>query len=299
MVEGLSFPQRIIKVTPSKALVIRINLIFLAFSIIVYAALLLRPSLSLYHENAASLVRCSMRECHHKEENGIKVKAVLEETHIDESINNFPNHNKSKNIEKVPSFLSKILGKGKKKIGMVNMDEEDVSEWNGKLGEAISVKFEHVTDFFKWEDLFPEWIDEEEESDVPSCPEVPMPEFEKYGKMDVIVARLPCNEKERRDVFRLQVHLVVANLAVKKGKRDWNNKRTKVVLWSKCRPMMDLFGCNELVKRLGDWWFFEPEIAKLEHKLSLPVGSCQLALPLWGQAPSYLPLTQNLHEYEL
>lgn len=211
------------------------------------------------------------------------MKAVLEETHIDESINNFPNHNKSKNIEKVPSFLSKILGKGKKKIGMVNMDEEDVSEWNGKLGEAISVKFEHVTDFFKWEDLFPEWIDEEEESDVPSCPEVPMPEFEKYGKMDVIVARLPCNEKEKRDVFRLQVHLVVANLAVKKGKRDWNNKRTKVVLWSKCRPMMDLFGCNELVKRLGDWWFFEPEIAKLEHKLSLPVGSCQLALPLWGQ----------------
>ncbi|XP_024029388.1 UDP-glucuronate:xylan alpha-glucuronosyltransferase 2 isoform X3 [Morus notabilis] len=267
MVEGLGFPQRIIKATPSKALVIRINLVFLAFFIIVYAALLLRPSLSVYHENAASLVRCSIRECHHKSKN---IGLINETTSSHDEL-------------EIPSFLKKMLGKGKKKIGMVNMDEEDVSEWNRKyLGETIAVNFDHVTDFFKWEDLFPEWIDEEEESDVPSCPEVPMPDFKRYGKMDVILAKLPCNEKERRDVFRLQVHLVVANLAVKKGKRDWN-KRTRVVFWSKCRPMMELFRCSELVKRQGNWWFFEPEIPKLEQKLSLPVGSCQLALPLWGQ----------------
>lgn len=52
--------------SPSKALVIRINLIFLAFFLVVYATLLLRPSSTVYHENAASLVRFSLRECHHK-----------------------------------------------------------------------------------------------------------------------------------------------------------------------------------------------------------------------------------------
>ena len=232
-------------------------------------------------------------------ENGAKViKAVLEETN-DQSIN-LLNYKSSKgnesstnstNILQVPSFL-KEMGRGsKKKIGMVNMDEEDVSEWNTKhnnIGKTIAVHFEHVTDFFKWEDLFPEWIDEEEESDVPSCPEIPMPDFDKYGKMDVIVAKLPCKGKAGeaglgRDVFRLQVHLIVANLAVKKGKRGWNRGRTKVVFWSKCRPMLELFRCNDLVKREGDWWFYEPDMAKLEQKVSLPVGSCKLAMPLWGQ----------------
>lgn len=48
---------------PSKALVIRINLLFLAFFLIVYAALLLRPLSSDYHANAVSLVRCSLNEC--------------------------------------------------------------------------------------------------------------------------------------------------------------------------------------------------------------------------------------------
>ena len=65
MGEGLGL-QKIIKAIPSKALVIRINLVFLAFFLIIYASLLLRPSSSVYFENAASLVRCSLRECHHK-----------------------------------------------------------------------------------------------------------------------------------------------------------------------------------------------------------------------------------------
>jgi hypothetical protein len=142
-----------------------------------------------------------------------------------------------------------------------------------------------VSEFFKWPDLFPEWIDEEEETDVPSCPEIPMPDFEVYDSLDMIVAKLPCKYPEEgwnREVFRLQVHLLAANLAVKKGRRDWN-WRTKVVFWSKCRPMLELFRCDDLVKQEGDWWFYEPEMTKLEQKVSLPIGSCKLALPLWTQ----------------
>lgn len=53
----------VMKAAPSKALVIRINLLFLAFFLVVYAALLLRPLSSDYHANAVSLVRCSLSEC--------------------------------------------------------------------------------------------------------------------------------------------------------------------------------------------------------------------------------------------
>ncbi|KAE9600038.1 putative glucuronosyltransferase [Lupinus albus] len=242
--------QKMVKTTPSKALIIRINLVCLAIFLSVYTTLLLRPSSPVYFNNAASLIRCSLPEYHDKVE--------------------------------MPSFFSDI-GKGMK-IGMVNMDEYDVSEWNIK-GEARPIYFERVSQYFNWTDLYPEWIDEEEESDVASCPEIPMPEFAQYENMDVIVAKLPCiypKEGWGRDVFRLQVHLIAANLAVKKGKRDWKWK-TKVVLWSKCRPMMELFRCNDLVKHEGDWWYYEVDVKRLEQKVSLPVGSCTLALPLWEQ----------------
>lgn len=223
------------------------------------------------------------------------MKAVLEE--LPRAKSRRPNKNVTK-IE-VPSFIGE-MGKKGMKIGMVNMlqeeeeeDDIDVSEWS-LYGETIPIHFERVSEFFNWTDLFPEWIDEEEESDVPSCPEIPMPEFASYHEnMDLIVAKLPCNYPEEgwgRDVFRLQVHLIVANMAVKKGKKDWKWK-TKVVFWSKCRPMLELFRCNDLVKQEGDWWFYEADAKRLEQKVSLPVGSCTLTLPLWEQGMYYnMPL---------
>ena len=210
------------------------------------------------------------------------MKAVLEEPQVKPLM--MPKKSATK-IE-VPSFIRKTMGKGMK-IGMVNMDEDDdVSEWNMQGKTIIPVHFERVSTLFNWTDLFPEWIDEEEESDVPSCPEIPMPEFEVYESMDMIVAKLPCNnylqEGWGRDVYRLQVHQIVANLAVKKGKKD-RKWKTKVVFLSKCRPMLELFRCSDLVKHEGEWWYYEPDVKKLEQKVSLPVGSCKLTLPLWEQ----------------
>ncbi|RDX83628.1 UDP-glucuronate:xylan alpha-glucuronosyltransferase 2, partial [Mucuna pruriens] len=275
--QGSSF-QKMLKTVPSKALITRINLVFLAVFLIVYATVLPHPSSSDYLENAGSLVRCSLRECNHRTQKSIKMKAVLEEPEAKQH----REKNKSANKIEVPSFFRE-LGKGMK-IGMVNMEEHDVSEWSIQ-GETTRVYFERVSQFFNWTDLFPEWIDEEEENDVPSCPEIPMPEYAKYGSMDVIVAKLPCRYPKEgwgREVFRLQVHLIVANLAAKKGKKDWRGK-TRVVFWSECRPMLELFPCDRLVKREGEWWYYEPDVKRLEHKVSLPVGSCKLALPLWEQ----------------
>lgn len=191
----------------------------------------------------------------------MRAKAVLEETN---STGEF----------QLPSFLTG------KRIGMVNMGEEAVRQWNsgeGKAAAAVAVRFERVSEMFKWEDLFPEWIDEEEESEVPTCPEIPMPEFEKYPPVDAVAAKIPCGGGGR-DVARLQVHLVAAAMAAKRGKRG-----VKVAVLSECRPMMEIFRCGDLVAREGDWWVFQPRVSRLLQKLALPIGSCQLALPIWGQ----------------
>ncbi|KAK3028276.1 hypothetical protein RJ639_037453 [Escallonia herrerae] len=260
--EDLVFTE-MMKTTPSKALVIKINLVFLACFLVIYATLLLRPSSSAYHENAASLVRCSLRECHHKADEGNKMKAVLEEPRTNQSK---PEKNMVKREK--PSFLNG-MGRGMK-VGMVNMEEEDLSEWNVHGFKTIPINFEPVSEYLEWKDLFPEWIDEEEEMEGGTlCPEIPMAKVEDYGYMDMIVAKLPCKYPEegwRRDVFRLQVHLLAANLAVKRGRRDWS-RRGKVVFLSECRPMLELFPCSELRRQEGDWWFYEPEMVRLEQKV--------------------------------
>ena len=67
MMEGHAGLQKMMKATSFKsAMVIRINLVLIALFFVVYAALLLQPSSSVYYENAASLIRCSLRECNHK-----------------------------------------------------------------------------------------------------------------------------------------------------------------------------------------------------------------------------------------
>ncbi|KAH9615544.1 hypothetical protein KSS87_012254 [Heliosperma pusillum] len=280
IVEGLGL-HKIMKGAPSKALVIRINVIFFALFVVTYCALLLRPSSpGAYQEtNAASVVRCSLRECLHKGENGVKMKVVLEEQG-----KHLSSMKKSKLKTEKPTFLHGMGIKGMK-IGVVNMEEEDLSKWENQGDTITHISYDKISKLFEWKHLFPEWIDEEEENEGYLCPQIPMPIFEEYGNFDMVVANLPCKFPKQgwgRDMARLQVHLIVGNLVAKKGRRDWYG-RTKVVLRSKCRPMLELFRCDDLVRREGDWWYFEPDMVRLDHKVSLPMGSCNLALPLWGQ----------------
>lgn len=207
------------------------------------------------------------------------MKVVLEEKAIDR-------HSRPRgHTTEPPSFMKEIMGRGgKNKIGMINMDEDDASEW-GRYGDTVPIRYDRISPLFEWKDLFPEWIDEEEVSDVPSCPEIPMPDFTLYETMDVVVAKLPCRSPEagwNRDPGRLQAHLVAAGAAARRGRRE-RGRQVRVVLWSKCRPMLELFPCNDLVRKEGDWWLYEPDLRRLDQKMALPVGSCRLALPLWGQ----------------
>ncbi|XP_066384023.1 UDP-glucuronate:xylan alpha-glucuronosyltransferase 2-like isoform X2 [Miscanthus floridulus] len=176
--------------------------------------------------------------------------------------------------------------RGRLRMGLVNIGRDELLAL-GVEGDAVRVDFERVSETFRWSDLFPEWIDEEEDDEGPSCPELPMPDWSRYadgGDVDVVVASVPCNRSApgwNRDVFRLQVHLVAAQVAARKGRRDGTGA-VRVVLRSQCEPMMDLFRCDEAVGREGDWYMYRVDVQRLEEKLRLPVGSCNLAMPLWG-----------------
>lgn len=181
---------------------------------------------------------------------------------------------------------SRELHGSRAKVGFVNVDGgRDFGELHG-LRDRVQVPFDQVAGDVKWNDLFPEWIDEDQKWAAPVCPDVPMPSLEAFRDLDVVVARAPCGDgaaegrKGVRDVFRLQVNLLVAKLAVKSGLMNGEIDRTVVVVFfGSCGPMVEIFRCDDLVARGEDYRVYRPDLKKLKQKLLMPVGSCQLALP--------------------
>ncbi|KAK3200275.1 hypothetical protein Dsin_023690 [Dipteronia sinensis] len=190
---------------------------------------------------------------------------------------------------------------GKIKVGFVNIDDYDddlvhkIHDTVTSSVETVRVHFDHVDENLKWEDFFPEWIDEDNKWGPPNCPEIPMPSMTKrYENLDVIVARVPCGDNQTsafgssgggggekkgiRDLFRLQVNLVVAKLAVESGWVLPNVDRTvHVVFIGSCGPMVEMFRCDDLVQHVGDYWVYKPDMRRLKQKVLMPVGSCQIA----------------------
>ncbi|GAV63167.1 Glyco_transf_8 domain-containing protein [Cephalotus follicularis] len=175
--------------------------------------------------------------------------------------------------------------KGKRvKVGLVNMDDREMRDRHEGLMEIMPVYFEHVSKDRKWEDFFPEWIDEYHKWGQPECPEIPMPSMDDYKGLDVVVARVPCemwtSKEGVRDVFRLQVNLVVANLVVNSMWVNPDVDRTVYVVFvGSCGPMWEIFRCDDIMKRIGDYWVYKPDLRRLKHKMLMPVGSCQIAPP--------------------
>ncbi|XP_043713731.1 putative UDP-glucuronate:xylan alpha-glucuronosyltransferase 5 [Telopea speciosissima] len=186
-------------------------------------------------------------------------------------------------------FIGKVF-KRDAKIGLVNIEEggEEEEEW-AALGRTSVVQFDQVQEEIQWKDLFPEWIDEEEKWRQPNCPEIPMLKFKDYEEFDVVVAKIPCGDVVQkqgqglRDVFRLQVNLVVANLVVRSGRRyydDGDDDRTVYVVFiGSCGPMWEIFRCDDLLIHEGNSWIYRPDLRRLLQKVHMPVGSCKLALP--------------------
>ena len=191
------------------------------------------------------------------------------------------------------------------KLGLVNIEGEALRGLHGldddedNQMEMVNVRFDRLTspNRPKWEDFYPEWIDENHKWGPPKCPEIPLPLESAYDDLDVVVAEVPCGTI--RDVFRLQVNLVVANLAVRSSWMISDVHRTVYVVFvGSCGPMLEIFRCDDLVShRRGEFWLYKPEIRRLKQKVVMPFGSCQLA-PAFAQEGKFLFFQfLNLHRF--
>lgn len=177
------------------------------------------------------------------------------------------------------------------RVGLVNIDEEGSKkiEFLSKLDdqvEIVKVQFEPAVNV-QWKNLFPDWINESDSRNQ-HCPDIPMPEFKDYGELDAIVAKVPeCSSRGgncSRDVLRLQVNLVVANMLVHQKKFITNYSKYAVFMGSSSSslcggPMMEIFRCDDLLSEEGIWSLYRPDLRRLRQKLMMPVGACKLAPP--------------------
>lgn len=164
-------------------------------------------------------------------------------------------------------------------IGLLNFNESENTYWKLLFPRAnhIVLPLEYAAKNVTWDSLYPEWIDEEEETEVPVCPNLPRIKPPAV-RLDFIAVKLPCRNEGNwsRDVARLHLQLTAVRVAsAAKGSYP-----VHVLFVSKCFPIPNLFTCKELVQKIGNVWLYRPNLSVLREKLQLPVGSCELALPL-------------------
>ncbi|KAG8372056.1 hypothetical protein BUALT_Bualt12G0026900 [Buddleja alternifolia] len=159
------------------------------------------------------------------------------------------------------------------KIGLVNVDEITNIEDHNTNVKMVKVHFDHVGKDVHWSDLAPERMDENS-----TCPDIPMPRFDDYEHIDVVVARVSrCEAGGVRDVFRLQVNLVVANLLVRSGRKG--NRPIFAVFLGSCEPMLEIFRCDDLLWNEDNSWVYKPEMKRMNDLVLMPVGACQFVPP--------------------
>ncbi|XP_054804855.1 UDP-glucuronate:xylan alpha-glucuronosyltransferase 1 [Prosopis cineraria] len=173
-------------------------------------------------------------------------------------------------------------------VGLLNFNNTEVEKWEKLMPDSrhIVLHLEYAAKNVTWESLYPEWIDEEEETEVPICPS--LPSLRSPGtRLNLIAVKLPChrakNSNWSRDVGRLHLLLAAAGLAASfKG-----NYTVHVLFITNCFPMPNLFTCNELVAHEGNAWLYRPNLSVLRQKVQLPAGSCELALSMRGKELVY------------
>lgn len=164
-------------------------------------------------------------------------------------------------------------------IGILNFNKSEISTWKQFIPDAnhTVLRLEYAAENVTWDSLYPEWIDEEEEKDVPVCPILPKIDAPRK-RLDLIAVKLPCRNEGNwsKDVARLHLQLAAAGLAAS----EKGSYPVYLLLVTKCFPIPNLFTCKELVIHEGHVWLYRPNLHVLTQKLQLPVGSCELALPL-------------------
>lgn len=186
------------------------------------------------------------------------------------------------NWDHISSIIDGLSDKeGYQGVGLLNFNETEIGHWNQLIPdpEHIILHLDYVSTNVTWESLYPEWIDEEEEFEFPSCPWLPNLHIPKSQRIDLIAVKLPCKKSKKnwsRDVARFHLQIAAARLAASaKGTHP-----VRILLITDCFPIPNLFTCKELLVREGDAWLYNLDLNTLREKIQLPVGSCELALPL-------------------
>lgn len=189
-------------------------------------------------------------------------------------------------IPKWYEYISKDFKEKKTiKIGLVNTNKS-VTNFRHELIKSVTIQFDRVQNDLQWKDLFPHWIDESGSFGQQNCPKIPLPGPDDYRDLDVVLAEVPCGNAMKgegvRDVARLQVNLVVANLIVWNGWKDFDqvDRTVYVVFVGACGPMWEIFRCDDLVFDGGDGLVYKPDLIRLKQKVVMPVGSCRIAPPI-------------------
>ncbi|KAL6211211.1 hypothetical protein ACLB2K_016438 [Fragaria x ananassa] len=172
-------------------------------------------------------------------------------------------------------------------VGLLNFNDDEIDHWKELLPdvEHIVLHLEHASNNITWDCLYPEWIDEEEDFEVPTCPSLPKIEIPGKPRVDLVALKLPCNKSGSwsRDVARLHLQLEAARLAASsKGYHQ-----VHVLLVTDCFPIPNFFTRKELIVCKGNAWLFGPNLNTLRDKLQLPIGSCELAVPLKAKENFY------------
>jgi len=166
-------------------------------------------------------------------------------------------------------------------IGLINLNDNEIDRFKEVTKsdcDHVALHLDYAAKNITWESLYPEWIDEVEEFEVPTCPSLPLIQIPGKPRIDLVIAKLPCDKsgKWSRDVARLHLQLAAARVAA--SSKGLHN--VHVILVSDCFPIPNLFTGQELVARQGNIWLYKPNLHQLRQKLQLPVGSCELSVPL-------------------
>ncbi|GJN25907.1 hypothetical protein PR202_gb13793 [Eleusine coracana subsp. coracana] len=164
------------------------------------------------------------------------------------------------------------------RVGVLNFNSREVARWRTTLpgAEVRAVRLAPVSDTITWEALYPVWIDEHSSSSCPSLPE-PDHDPEVDYNYDLVAVKLPsCQVMQgwSRDVRRLHLQLSAAKLAVA---AQQGSPSVLILSEGDCFPLPNLFPCKHLVARHGHAWLYRPDADYLRQRISLPIGSCQLA----------------------
>lgn len=185
------------------------------------------------------------------------------------------------NWDQISNIIEKLTDRNEYQgIGLLNFDDSEINLWKELIPEVehVVLQLDSVSPNITWESLYPEWIDEEEDFEVPTCPSLPKLKVPGKPRVDLVAVKLPCNKSGSwsRDVARLHLQLEAARVAA--SSKGYHPVRVLIV--TDCFPIPNLFTCRELLIHEGNVWLFQPNLNTLRNKLQLPVGSCELAVPL-------------------